>query len=398
MTRYRYKAFAKEGALQKGTLEAASARVLKSHLRTLGLSLVSYSLDLSHLFSRKIKPQVLMDLCLHLEQFENAGIPLKDSLEELHLACSTPKLQTILMNIIKDIEGGLLFSLALAKYPSVFDSVFVGLITVGEKTGNLAFAFHHLFQHLKWVDEVQAQTFKALRYPLIMATVLLTVVLILMTVLVPELVKFIQNSKAEIPLTTLLLLSFSGFCSDHFFPMMTTAGIISALGAAFFKYHSKGPLWTDRLLGKFPLIGPLRKMIFLARFCHVFAVLFESGIDIIQALQIARKSLKPGQIHTALETVEVLVKEGLSLSDALQKVGAFPSLVVRMVKVGEQTSALQKTLSHVKEYFDTTLKRRVDHMMGLIEPCMILSVGLVMTWVIYSIFLPLYDTLSIVDY
>ncbi|OJW51048.1 MAG: hypothetical protein BGO67_12000 [Alphaproteobacteria bacterium 41-28] len=396
--RYRYKAVGKDGLLQKGILEVSSPSDLKGHVRTLGLSLISYSVDISCFFSRKVKSQALMDLCLHLEQFENAGIPLKESLIELRHVCSAPKLQSILIEVIKDVECGLLFSNALAKHPSVFDSVFVGLVAVGEKTGNLSFAYQHLFRHLKWVDEVQAQTFKALRYPLIMAIVLLTVVFILMTVLVPGLVKFIQNSGAEIPVTTFFLLSFSGFCSDHFFLILAMLGILTTLSVAFFKYHPKGHLWKDRLLDTIPLIGPLRKMISLARFCHIFAVMFGGGIDILQSLQSARKSLKPGQMYAALENAETLVREGFSLSGAFQKVGVFPSMVVRMVKVGEQTSSLQKTLSHMKDYFDATLKRNVDYVVGLIEPFMILSVGCVMAWVIYSIFLPLYDTLSTVDY
>lgn len=398
MRRYRYKAIGKDGSLQKGVLEVSSSSDLKSHLCNAGLSLISYSVDISFLFSRKVKTQTLMDLCLHLEQFENAGVPLKESLEELCQVCSTPKLEAILTQVIKDVEGGLLFSDALAKHPSVFDSVFVGLMAVGEKTGNLSFAYHHLSQHLKWVDEVQAQTFKALRYPLIMSLVLLAVIFILMTVLVPELVKFIQNSTAEIPLPTLFLLTVSGFFSDHFFLILATSGLLITLLVTFFKYSPKGPLWKDRLLNALPLIGRFRKMICLARFCHIFAVMFGGGIDILQALQTARKSLKPGQMYGALENVETLVREGLSLSGAFQRVSVFPSMVVRMVKVGEQTSSLQKTLSHVKDYFDTTLKREVDHMVGLIEPFMILSVGGVMAWVIYSIFLPLYDTFSTLDY
>ncbi len=398
MTIYRYKAIGKEGTLQKGVLEASSPSELKNHLRNLGFSLITYSVDISFLFSRKVKSRALMDLCLHLEQFENAGIPLKESLTELRQVRNTPKLQIALVNVIKDIECGLLFSNALSKHPTIFDSIFVGLIAVGEKMGDLSFAYRHLFQHLKWVDEVQSQTVKALRYPLIMAIVLFAVVFILMTVLVPELVKFIQTPSVDLPLSTLILISCSGFFSDNFFLIMIIFGVHALVLMSFFKYHPRGPLWRDRILGRSPLIGPLRRMISLARFCHIFAVLFESGIDILQALQTARKSLKSGQMYEALERVEILVKEGNSLSNSFQKVGVFPSIVVRMVRIGEKTSSLQKTLLHVKSYFDTTLKRHVDHIVGLTEPFMILSIGLVMAWIIYATFLPLYDTLSILDY
>ncbi len=126
--------------------------------------------------------------------------------------------------------------------------------------------------------------------------------------------------------------------------------------------------------------------------------MFTSGIDILHALRTARQSLKPGKMHEAIENIEIFVKEGFSLSDSFKKVGVFPSMVVRMIKIGEQTSSLHKTLLYVKEYYDVTLKRQVYHLIGMIEPCMILSVGLIMAWIIYSIFLPLYATFSHLDY
>jgi len=398
VTLYRYKAAGKGGILQKGVLEASSPTELKIRLREHGFSLITYSMETSFLFYQKVKPRTLMDLCLHLEQFENAGIPLRESLEELHQLQNTPKLKAILVEIIRDVEGGLLFSHALSKHPSVFDPVFIGLMAVGEKTGQLSFVYRQLFQHLKWVDEVQAQVFKSLRYPAIMATVLFVTVFILMTVLVPELVAFIRNFSRELPLSTRLLIAFSGFLSDHIFLIFGIAGMLVALLFIVFKFHPKGHYWKDCFLDALPLIGPLRRKVALARFCHIFSVMFESGIDILQALQTARKYLKYGQMYTSLETIERLVREGLSLSEAFQRAGFFPPMIVRMVRIGEQTSSLQKTLIHVKDYLDATLKRQVDHSIGLIEPMMILCVGLVMTWIIYSVFFPLYDTLSVLDY
>ena len=398
MTLYRYKAVEGNGILQKGVFEASSSTELKACLRQQGLSLIAYSKEHTFLFTRKVRPRVLMDLCLHLEQFEKAGIPLKESLKELCQAEISSKLKIILLEIVRDVEGGILFSKALAKHPFVFDPIFVGLMAVGEKTGKLSFVLHQLSQHLKWTDEVKAQTVKALRYPCIMAVVLLTVITILMTVLVPELVTFIQSFSGDLPASTRVLIAFSGFLSQHLFLVILGIGVCSAFFFGFFKLHPEGAIWKDRLLRKIPLIGPLRQELIIGRFCHIFAVLFESGIDILEALQTARQSLGSGEMQRALKDVETFVREGHPLSSAFQKSGFFPSLVVRMLKIGEQTSSLQKTLLYVKEYCDTTLKRQVDHMVGLIEPCMILSVGGVMGWIIYSVFLPLYDVLSVLDH
>jgi len=271
-------------------------------------------------------------------------------------------------------------------------------VTVGEKTGRLSSVLHQLFHHLKWIDEIQAQIFKAIRYPLIMGSVLCASLLILMTVLVPELVAFIKNFSGELPTSTRLLIAFSGFLSDHIFLIFVIAGMILALLLTFFQFHPKGHIWKVRFLDGLPVIGPLRQKVVLACFCHVFAVMFESGLDILQALQTARKFLRYGQMYHALENVEMFVREGFCISDAFQKVGFSPPIMERMIRVGEQTSSLQKTLLHVKEYFDTILKRQVDHAVGLIEPLMILCVGMVMAGIIYSVFLPLYDSLSVLDY
>lgn len=398
MNLYRYKSVDRYGMIQKGTLRAPSPTELKNHLRRLELSLIAYSVKPSFIFSKKIKPRILMDLCLHLEQFENAGIPLRDNLEDLYHIQTVPRIKSALMEIIKDVEGGLLFSQALAKHPSVFDPVFVGLIATGEKTGHFSFVLQHLLQHLKWMDEVQSQTFKALRYPLIMAVVLCSVIMVLMTTLVPELVKFIEAFADNIPPSTHFLICISRSLSQNLLLCMMSSATFSLLSLCFFKLHPKGSFWKDRLLNAFPLIGPLRRKIELARFCHVFAVMFESGIDIIEALQTARKHLKSGQMCHALEEAEQFITEGESLSDAFKKVSFFPSIVIQMLKIGEKTSSLQKTILHMKDYFDTTLKRQVDHTIGLLEPFMILCIGCLMAWIIYSVFLPLYDTLSILDY
>lgn len=401
MTFYRYKALGKEGALHKGMLDVGSSVDLKRHLEERGLSLIAYSShrqDISCFFSRKVRTRSLMDLCIHLEQFEKAGIPLKDSLEELFSLQEVPKLKMTLLEVIRDVEGGILFSKALAKHPLVFDPIFVGLIAVGETTGRLSFVLQHLVQHLKWLDDVHAQILKAFRYPLFMAVFLLGAICVLMTVLVPELMAFMQNFRGELPLSTRFLLAVSSFLSRYLFLILSGIGSGFLLTLAVFKFHPQGGFWKNRLQERVPLIGPLRRKLDIAQFCHLFAVMFGGGVDILQALQTARESLGAGSLSSAIRDAEVFVREGSSLSSALEKRVVFPPMVIRMIKMGEQTSSLHVNLLHVKEYFDTTLKRHVDHMVGFIEPVMILSVGVIMAWIVYSVFVPLYETLALMDY
>ncbi len=403
MTLYRYRA-GKEGTLHRGVVEASSPLDLKLRLQELGLSLITYSRtrvtfqDIFSLFSHKIKARTLMDFCVHLEQFENAGIPLKESLEDLTDTQENPLFKKILLTVLRDVERGVLFSKALAKHPSSFDSIFVGLISVGEKTGRLSFVLHHLITHLKWEDEVYAKIFKALRYPLIMAGLLFICLVILMGFFIPELVSFILSFRGELPLSTRILISVSSFLSENILLVLSGGGIAYALTVAFLKGHPKGGLWKSQMGEAFPLIGPLRRKLALSQFFHLFSIMVGGGVDSLQTLSIAQKSLGSKALKETLANVEVLVREGHTLSSAFERTCVFPPMVIRMIKVGEKTSSLEHNLVAVKEYFDTTLRRQVDHLLGLLEPLMLLIVGLIMGWIVIAVFLPLYETLTMVEY
>ena len=398
MTLYRYKAFDEAGIIHKGTIEASSLETLRHFLCAQNLSLVSHSRDLSFFFQRRLSPKVLMNICLHLEQFENAGIPLIESLEELRKTQSSQKLKSILKEVKTNVKEGHLLSEAFSKYPHFFDAVFIGMIAAGEKTGKLTLSYHQLSQHLKWLDEIQSQTLKAFRYPLIITVVFISMLFILLVVLLPEIAKFMKMSSTPLPWSIKALLALSHFIKNHgiLFSLLLPSLSFSLIG--FLHIHPKGPYWKSHFLDYVPGLGHLRKTLNLTRFSHVFALTYGSGINILYALETARNTIKPGRFHEAIKMLEVDIREGFSLSMALQKTNLFPSFMIRMIQIGEKTSSLETSLLYIKDSFDTSLKRRVDHLVGLIEPTMFVFVGLILAWAVSSIFLPLYETLSTLDY
>lgn len=398
MTLYKYKAIRKDGTLCKGSFVAQNVHEFKNHLHESGLSLISASKKINFMVPRKVKSQLLIELCFHLEQFELAGIPLLESLETFLKSQNSSKLKTMLTEIIEDVEGGLLFSEALEKHPSVFDPVFRSLIIVGEKTGELSLVLHQIYKHLKWKEKIQGQTIKAFRYPLIIALLLFALICILMATLVPELLVFIKNFGGELPTSTFFFISFSNFLSNHFNCILFTFVVTIPSLILFVRFHPKGLIWKDYFLDRLPILRGLYFKSNLTRFCHVFSVLFGNEVDILQALKIAKGPIKHRRLYLSLERVESLIKEGYLLSEAFQYVGIFPSILIRMVSIGEKTSSLQKTLLQVTNYFNTSLKRQVDHLLGLIEPFMVLSIGLALVGIIYSFILPLYNAFTILDY
>jgi len=398
MTIYRYKALTPGGLVVTGKLEAVSKQALSASLYDQGISLISFApVRRLSFFERPIRLRSLRELCLHLEQCAKAGLPLKESVAEMAAIQDSPKLKTILEGVGRDLESGRSLSASLAKYPAVFDAVFVGVVRVGETTGQLALSFEQLGHHLKWVDEVQTQLIKALRYPLMMLILLGVVIYTLLSLVVPELVTFIQSTAVSLPFSTRLFIHLSEGLAAAFrviVPFLLGGGLgVSIL----FKYHPKGADWKGRFQQKLPFLGSLQTQFSLVRFCHLFAILFGSGIDVLQSLQTAREGLSPGVLPHAVRRVEYLVREGSSLSSAFEQVAVFPPLVVRMIRMGERTSALGQNLFHVKEYVDAVFKRRIDHLLSLLGPAMILVLGLLMGWIVYAIFLPLYDTLLLLD-
>jgi len=398
MSLYHYKAFDEEGIIHKGVIEASSLETLQISLCAQNLSLISHSRDLSFVFKGKPSPKALMDICLHLEQFENAGIPLIVSLEELQKTQSSHRLKSVLEDVKTNVKGGRLLSQAFARHPQFFDGVFIGMIAAGEKTGKLIHSYQQLSQHLKWLDEIQAQTLKAFRYPLIISIVLIVMLLILLVVLLPEIAKFMEMSSTPLPWSITILLALSCFITNHglLFSLLLLSFSCSLIG--FLHIHPKGPCWKSHFLDHIPGLGHLRKTLGLARFSHVFALTYGSGINILYALETTRNTIKPGKLLEAIKRVETDIRDGLSLSMALQKTNLFPSPMIRMIQIGEKTSSLEMSLLYIKDGFDTALKRSVDHFIGLIEPTMFIFVGLILAWAVSSIFLPLYETLSTLDY
>lgn len=398
MTLYRYKAFDDEGIIHKGVIEASSLETLRDSLCAQNLSLVSHSRDLSFFFKGRPSPKALMDICLHLEQFENAGIPLIESLEELQKTQSSQKLKSILEEVKMSVKGGNLLSQAFSKHSQFFDAVFIGMIAAGEKTGKLTLSYHQLSQHLKWLDEIQAQTLKAFRYPLIITAVFTVMLFTLLVILLPEIAKFMEMSSTPLPWSIKTLLALSHFMTNHgfFFSLLLLSLGFSLTG--FLHIHPKGPYWRSHFLDHIPGLGHLRKSLDLTRFSHVFSLTYSSGINILYALETTRNTIKPGRLHETIKLLETDIREGLSLSMALQKTSLFPSFMIRMIQIGERTSSLERSLLYIKDSFDTALKRRVDHFIGFIEPSMFVFVGLVLAWTVSSIFLPLYETISTLDY
>jgi len=391
-----YKAIDPQGKTINGQLDAVNASDLEQRLARIGLDLISSkeSSGQHTLFKGRIKRQDLITFCFHLEQLTRAGVPLIDGLTDLRDSMEHPRFREVIADVVEKIEGGMQLSQALAAHPAVFAPVFVSLVRAGEETGQLPEVLKNLTENLKWQDELAAQAKKILMYPAFVGTIVFAVTFFLMIFLVPQLVGFIKNMGQELPLHTRALI----FVSDlfvHYWYLILAAPVVLFITVRVLLHRS--PAFRFRMDGwklHIWVVGPILRKIILARFANFFAMMYAAGITILDSIKISESIVGNLVIEDGLRRVGAQIAEGQSFTASFQNVGLFPPLVIRMLKVGETTGALDTALRNVGYFYDRDVKESIGRMQAMIEPVMTVVLGLILGWVMISVLGPIYDTIS----
>jgi type IV pilus assembly protein PilC len=312
---------------------------------------------------------------------------LRDSVEN-------PRFREVASGLIENIQGGQNLSGALATYPEVFSPVFRSLVKAGEDTGRLPEVLKSITENLKWEDELAAQTKKLVMYPAFVGTVVIGVTLFLMVYLVPQMVSLIKNMGQTLPMHTRLLI----FVSDvfvHFWWAILALPVIAYFGIKFAAQTNPAMRHRlDALKLRLPLVGPILRKIILSRFASIFALMYSSGITILDAIRNAEDSAGNTVIREGLEMAGQQIAEGKTVTAAFQEVGLFPPLVVRMLRVGEATGALDTALLNVSYFYNREVKEEIGRLQVLIEPAMTVVMGVLLGWVMLSVLGPIYDTIT----
>jgi type IV pilus assembly protein PilC len=398
MPKYSYKGVNEQGRPVRGVVSAANETDLFTRLQERGTALLSCkelaekSSGLGAAMAARIKIRDLIQMFVHLEQLQKAGVPLLEALSDLRDTTDSARLRDVLTDINAEVSAGSSFSNALAKHPRVFEPIFVSLINSGEETGNLTRSFAQVIKHLKWSDAMKTKVKKATRYPKILMVVVFGVIWLMMGHVVPQVIGFLENIEQELPPVTLALIATSDFFTAYFlyivagmflFYMFIRIGCTMSEG---FKYR------VDFIALHAPVMGPLTRKISLSLFCQTFAVLFVSGLEILKCLESAKKTATNTVILEALDNVKQQVQEGVPISKALNNSGEFPSLVVRMVKIGEESGNLSGVLEQVAEFYDKDVNEAIDAMIAMIEPALTVILGGIMLWIAAAVFGPVYDS------
>lgn len=394
MAVYQYFAVDRTGRHVRGRMDAANENDLEQRLRRMGLDLVTSRIKSPAAvlaFKKTISRQDLINFCFHLEQISKSRIPLLDGLADLGMSTDNKRFREVISAMHEDMQGGKLLSEAMARHPAVFDRLFVSLIRTGEQTGNMPVVLNDLAATLNWQDALVSKTKLLLLYPTIVFIVVTAVVFFLMLYLVPKLVTFLTTMQQALPLQTRLLIWLSEFFGDYWALLLglPVALLLSAVIAL--RTNSNARVLWDYAKLNLPLVGPILQQILLARFANYFALLYRSGITILDALTACEGVVANRYVADGLRRAGQQINAGDSLTESLRNLGLFPPLVIRMIRIGETTGALDAALVNVGAFYQRSVENWVERALKLLQVGLTMFLGLILAFIMYAVLSPIYD-------
>jgi len=387
------------GKTTVGRLEAVNVADLEMRLSRMGLDLINYR---EATFGRtrarrntvRIRRSELINFCFHLEQLVVAGVPVVDALADLRDSVEDHRLREVIAGMLESIQGGATLSKAMEQFPGIFDGVFINLIRAGELSGQVGTVLRKVTENLRWQDEQAAHVKKILTYPIVVTVVILGVISFLMLYLVPQLVQFIQSMGEVLPLHTRILLAVSDLFVTYWY-LLLPLPIPIVLGAiAMRKVSPSFDYALDDMKLKIWIVGPLMKKIILARFANYFALMYSSGISVLDCIRITEGLVGNKAVAEATRRAYRQIAEGASISQGFEYAGLFPPLVLRMLRVGENTGALDTSLLNISYFYERDVRDSIERIQAMIGPVMTVLLGGLLLWVLVSVLGPIYDLIA----
>jgi len=396
MQYFKYKAIDNAGSVQRGSITAANAGEVDNRLSTRGLELIVCRPVLrifrpASVSRSPVSRKQLIDFTFHLHQMTEAGVPLIDSLKEFRDAADQQQLRATVSELIDQIESGCSLSAACAMQSGVFKPMYTSMLQAGEQSGRLVEVLADLLALLKWQDETLSSLHRVLIYPLFVCLVLGVVIGFVMTWLVPSLTSFITAAGAELPWHTQWLIAVSDFIIDHWLValvllIITAVSVNVALRTSFIARYN----W-HRIQLQLPLAGPVLYKIKLARFCRCAALMYASGINLIDTLKHGESLVDNLMLSEALRTAREKIVAGDSVAQAFQQQAALPALLSRLIRIGETTGGMDRAFLQTSYFYERDSREAIERLEQFIGPVLIIIVGAIMMWVVLSVIGPIYD-------
>ena len=399
--KYTYKARTKEGEMETGTIEASSKEAAAALLQKYSIFVTSLDEEvigksfLKHItFKRNISKKDLAIFSRQLAVMLESRVPVIQSLASLAIQTSKDNFKETISEVSNLVQEGVPLSEAFSHFPKTFDNFYVNLVKSGEASGKISGSLYYISDYLERESDLISQVKQALIYPIFTIAILFIIINIIIIFLLPKIEELIKESAVAPSGFTSFTLHFYTFL-EHYWWVIMLALVLSVVATVFYFKTKGGKKDYDKLSLKIPFLGDILRKVFVTRFCGNISTLMSAGISINKALQITGQTVDNVVYRGIISEIEDRVSEGEKISSVLvQYQTYFPSFVIQMIKVGEETGKLDKTLMEVVGFYQKEIKRSIDLFLTLFEPILIVVLGVIVGLVAISVFYPLYSTLG----
>lgn len=393
-TKFTWTAQDSQGKTQKGETTAASREEAFASLARKGYQGISLNEKIGGLTKQRRKKITEKDVVIFTRQFAtlfNAGIPIVQGLDILAKQTENRSLGAIIGQIKTDVETGATLSDAMRRHPKIFDDLFVNLVAAGETGGVLDDILQRLATYIEKMMKLKKKVKGALIYPSIVIGVAVLVIALIMVFVIPVFAKIFGEMGVALPLPTRVVVGASNFLAG--IGGLILLGSLVALVIAVVRYRrsEQGKRVTDKLFLQLPLIGELLRKVAVSRFSRTLGTLIQSGVPILDALEICAKSSGNKIVEELIYDVRRDVSAGKTLAEPLSKTASiFPAMVVQMVNVGESTGALDQMLIKIADFYDDEVDNTVANLMTMLEPLLMVVLGGVIGFIVVALYLPIF--------
>jgi type IV pilus assembly protein PilC len=338
------------------------------------------------------------DLAIFTRQFATmitAGLPLVQCLDILSQQSENATLKKIITQVMHDVEAGSTLAEALGKHPKVFDTLFVNMVEAGEAGGVLDDILMRLATYIEKAEALKRKVKSAMTYPTVVLVVALGTTCFMLLFIIPVFAKIFRDFGGELPLPTQIVLALSNFLRNFWWLGLA---MIAASIIAFKRFYAtnQGELTIDRIKLRIPILGDLLRKAAIARFTRTLGTLISSGVPILTGLEITARTAGNRVIQEAVLATRASIREGETIAAPLRQSDAFPPMVVQMIAVGEETGALDEMLNKIANFYDDEVNTAVDTLTSIIEPLMIVVMGLLVGGMVVAMYMPMFKLINVV--
>ena len=391
----------RKGTAQKGEIEAPDESTVRSQLRRMHIKPTKIKQKPKDLFENVafLQPKVHpADVVVFARQFStmiDAGLPLIQSLDILQAQEENKTFKKTIKEIKDAVEQGSTLADALKKYPDIFDELFVNMVAAGEVGGILDTILERLCGYMEKAMKLKKQVKGAMTYPIIVLVIAVLVIGVILIFVIPVFEKMFSDFGGALPGPTQLVVGMSRYVKSNIHYMI---GALVVFIFAFKRFYSteKGRVLVDDYILKLPVFGPLLRKVAVAKFTRTMGTMISSGVPILEALNIVAKTAGNKTVETAIYKVRSAITEGRTMADPLSESGVFPSMVCQMVAVGESTGALDAMLDKIADFYDDEVDAAVGNLTAMIEPFMMVFLGVTIGGLVVSMYLPIFKMAGMV--